>query len=122
MEDSSMTQSITQAKGMRTLLRQGHRLVVPRQPLVRIAKPPQRPGGTAEANHASVLPIEERRGAVLLGVVERHTLRKVCVCKGWRSQVEQRRPQGTVRCHEHCGVLGLLRQGQELLTQGVGRL
>ena len=39
-----------------------------------------------------------------------------------RAQVEQRRPQGTVRRHEHGSVLDLLRQGQELLTQCVRRL
>ena len=69
-------------KGCATLLRQGHRLVAPRQPLVRIAQVPQRPRGKAVANHASVLPIEERRGAVLLGIVERDTLRKVRVRRG----------------------------------------
>ena len=39
-----------------------------------------------------------------------------------RSQVEQRRPQGTVRRHKHGRVLGLLRQGQELLAQCMRRL
>ena len=79
MEHGSTAQGKTQAKGVRTLLRQGHRLVAPRQPLVRIAQEPQRPGGIAVANHTSVLPIEERRGAVLLGIVERYTLCKVRV-------------------------------------------
>ena len=74
------------------------------------------------AYHASVLPVEERSGAVLLGVIERHTLCKVRVRRGCRSQVEQRRPPGTVRRHEHRRVLDLLRQGQELLAQGVRRL
>ena len=67
---------------MRNLLRQGHRLVALRQPLVRIAQEPQRPGGKAVAHHPSVLPIEERRGTVLLGIVERDTLRKVRVRSG----------------------------------------
>ena len=74
------------------------------------------------ANHARVLPIEDRRGVVLLGVVERYPLRQVRVRRGWRAQEGQCRPQGTVGRHEHCGVLGLLRQGQELLAQGVRRL
>ena len=82
MEHGSKAQGKTQAKGVRTLLRQGHRLVAPRQPLVRIAKIPQRPGGIAAANHASVVPIEERRGAVLLGVVEGYPLCKVRVRRG----------------------------------------
>ena len=42
--------------------------------------------------------------------------------RGCRTQVEQRRPHGTVRRHEHGRVLDLLRQGQELLAQGMCRL
>ncbi len=70
------------------------------------------------ANHASVLPIAERRGTVLLGVVERDPLLQVRVRRGYRSQDEQRRPQGTVGHQEQSRVLGLLRQRQELLAQG----
>ena len=110
MEHGSKAQDKTQAKGVRTLLRQGHRCVDPRQPLVRIAQVPQRPGGKAVANHARVLPIEDRSGAVLLGIVERYTLRQVPVRRGWHTQAEQRRPHGTVRRHKHSRVLGLLRQ------------
>src|SRR5262249_21773407 len=66
---------------------------------------------------------EERRGTVLLGIVQRYTLRKVCVRIGYRTQGEQRRSQGTVRRHEHGRVVGLLlRQGQELLAQSLRRL
>ena len=122
MEHGSKVQGKTQAKGVRTLLRQGHRFLAPRQPLVRIAQVPQRPGGKAVAHHPSVLPIEERRGTVLLGIVERYPLGKVRVRSGYRAQVEQRRPQGTVRRHQHGSVLDLLCQGQELLAQGVCRL
>jgi hypothetical protein len=89
MEHSPNTQGITQTKGVRTLLRQGHRLLAPRQPLVRIAQVPQRPGSNAMANHTRVLPVEERMGAVLLGVVERDPLRHVRVRRGWRSQEGQ---------------------------------
>jgi len=38
------------------------------------------------------------------------------------SSVVQCHPQGTVRRHEHGRVLGLLRQGQELLAQCLRRL
>ena len=74
MEHSSPVQGKTQAKGVCTLLRQRHRLLAPRQPLFRIAQVPQCPGGMDVAHDTSVVPIEERSGAVLLGGVERHTL------------------------------------------------
>src|SRR5262249_34858278 len=54
--------------------------------------------------------------------VERYALGKVRVCRGWGSQMEQGRSQGTVCRHAHRGVLGLLCQGQELLAQFVCRL
>src|SRR5262249_25327903 len=41
---------------------------------------------------------------------------------GWRSQPEQRQPYCTVRHHEYDSILGLLRQGEELLTQCLRRL
>src|SRR4029453_4134226 len=83
MEPGSNAPGIRQAKGVRTLLRQGHRLVVPCQPLVRIAKTPQRAGTNAMAKHTRVLPIEDRRGVMLLGVIERYPLRQVRVRRGW---------------------------------------
>ena len=92
--------------------------LAPRQPLVRIAQIPQRPGVKAVANHPSVLPIEERRGAVLLGIVEGYPLRKVRVRSGYRSQLEQCRPQGTVRRHEHGSVLGLAAPGSGAARPG----
>src|SRR5713101_6849887 len=67
MEHRRKAQGKTQTKGVRNLLRQGHRLLALRQPLVRIAQVPQRPGTNAMANHARVLPVEDCRGAVLLG-------------------------------------------------------
>src|SRR5215471_8197303 len=79
MENGSSHQSKTQTKGMRNLLRQGHCLVAPRQRLVRRAQVPQRPSSKAVANHAFIVPIEEYRGAVLLGIVERCALCKVRV-------------------------------------------
>ena len=72
-------------------------------------------------DHTRVVPIEERRGAVL-GVVERHPLLQVRERRGSRAQVQQGRPQGTVRLQEHGRVLRLLRQGEELRAQGVRRL
>src|SRR6266705_2720132 len=82
MEPGSKAQGEAQAKRVGTLLRQGHCLVVPCQPLVRIAQIPQRPGSQAMAHHASILPIEERRSSVLLGVVEGYPLCTVCLCTG----------------------------------------
>ena len=74
------------------------------------------------ADHSSVLAIEQRRGTVLCGIVERYTLRKMRVRRGDCAHPDQCRPYSMVRCHEHDSVLHLLRQGQELLTQGVRRL
>src|SRR5215471_4845189 len=42
--------------------------------------------------------------------------------RGWRSQMEQGRSEGTMRRHAHRGVLHVLRQGHELLAQCVCRL
>src|SRR6266700_7052339 len=56
------THGKVQAKRVRTLLRQGHRLLAPRQPLVRIAQVPQRPRSVAVTHHPRVVSIEERRG------------------------------------------------------------
>src|SRR5438445_65876 len=56
MDHGSNAQGKTEAKGVCNLLRQGQRLIVPCQPLVRIAKVPQRPGGMAAAHHTRVLP------------------------------------------------------------------
>src|SRR5262249_7208443 len=76
----------TEAIGVRQLLRQRHRFLVAYPPLVRIAQDPQRPGGMTVARHPSVHPIEQHSGAVLLGVIERYPLRKVCLCRGDRAQ------------------------------------
>ena len=65
--------------------------LAPRQPLVRITQGPQRPGGVDVAQHATIVPIAERRGAVLLSIVERHPLRKMGVRSGWLSREDDRR-------------------------------
>src|SRR5262249_36834754 len=116
MEYRRTTQGMTQAKRVRTLLCQRHRLLTSHQPLIRIAKYPQRPSGVDVANHASILPIEERRGTMLRGVVQGNPLRKVCLCRGERAHPEQRHASCTVRCYQHARVLHLLCQGQELLA------
>src|SRR5262249_48861972 len=74
MEHSRNTQGKTQAEGVCTLLRQGHCFLAPHQPLARIPQVPQRPGVLTRAYHTSILPIEERRSAVLIEVVEGYTL------------------------------------------------
>src|SRR5215475_1166464 len=51
MECGSKAQNKTQAIGVCALLRQRHRLVALCQPLLRIAKIPQHPGGVDVANH-----------------------------------------------------------------------
>src|SRR5215831_6385243 len=71
MEHASPAQGKTEAKGVSTVLRQRHCLLASRQPLVRIAKHPQRPVGKAVTHHPSVLAIAKRRSAVLVGIVER---------------------------------------------------
>src|SRR5215471_20468043 len=53
MAYGSSVQGKSQAKRVRTLLRQCHRCLALRQPLVRIPKVPQRPRTKAMANHAS---------------------------------------------------------------------
>src|SRR5712691_11226952 len=83
MEYRSSTQGKTQAIGVRNLLCQGHCLVAPHQPLVRIPQIPQRPGGMAAAHHTRALPIEEHRGAVLLGIIECYALGKMRVRIGY---------------------------------------
>src|SRR6516165_5817032 len=119
MAEGSDTQGAIQAEGVRTLLRQGYRLVVPCQPLVRIPKRPERPSGVATANYTRLLPMLEYRGVVLLGIVKGYTLCKVRVRRGDSTQPEQCCPQGTMRRQQHGSVLGVLRQGEELLTEGV---
>src|SRR6516165_5342142 len=57
MEHGSSAQDITQAIGVRHLLRQSHRFLVPCESLVRIAKMPQRTRSKALAYHPSVLAI-----------------------------------------------------------------
>src|SRR5712671_3555518 len=79
MELRRTAQGKTPAKRVRDLLSQRHRLLAPRQPLLRIAQGPQRPGGKDVANHARVLTIAECGGAVLLGIIERYPLRKMRV-------------------------------------------
>src|SRR5439155_25801800 len=93
MEYGRIAQGIPEAKGVRCLLRQCHRLLALRQPLVRIAQQPECMGVMAAARHTSILPIEKRIGAVLLGIVKRYTLRKMRVRLGCCAQIIQRRPQ-----------------------------
>src|SRR5262245_46137105 len=79
MEWSCITQGDTEAKGVCSLLRQRHRVLALRQPLVRIPQIPQRPSSKDVAHDTSILSAEECRGMVLMGVVEFYPLRKVCV-------------------------------------------
>ena len=103
------------------LLRQSYCFIVPCSPLVRIPQRPQRPSSMTAAHHASVVPIKERQG-VLLAVVKDYVLRKVYVRSGCRAEEVQRPSQGSMSREEHGSVLGLLRQGEELLAQCVCRL
>src|SRR5262249_11552353 len=77
------------AEEMRLLLGEGERLITPPQGLVWIAKYPQRLGRMGESTHAVVQPVEEGMGAVLLGIVEDHTLLQVRACRNKLSQQEQ---------------------------------
>src|SRR5262245_48070859 len=52
VEHRRKTPGKTQTKRVRNLLCQGHRLLALRQPLVRIAQVPQRPGSNAMTCHA----------------------------------------------------------------------
>src|SRR5262249_7501515 len=70
MDHGSKVQGEAQAKRVGTLPRQGHRLVIPCQPLLRIAQMPQRPGVMTRADYTSIFAIAEGRDTVLLGVVE----------------------------------------------------
>src|SRR4029453_7071238 len=74
MEHGSKGQDKTQAKGVRTLLRQRHRLLALRPPLLRKAKYPQWQSGKAVTYHTRVFPIEECSSAMLLEVVEGYPL------------------------------------------------
>src|SRR5215471_7985191 len=72
VEYDSTNQGKSQAKRVCTLLCQRYRLVVPPLPLGRIAPVPEHPSGTAVAHDGNVLAIEQGRGTVLLGIVERY--------------------------------------------------
>ena len=122
MEHGSTDQGETQAKRVRNLLSQSHRLVHLRPPLFSIAKRPERPSGIDVANQTSILPIEERRGTVLLEIVEGYPLGKMRLRIGDDSQGQQCRSQSTVRSTKHGSIVHLLRQGQELLAQFVCHL
>src|SRR6266487_4041913 len=71
----------------------------------------------ATAHHARVLPIEEHRGAVLLGIIKRYALCQMRVRLGCCTLEEQRRSQTTVHLQKPGRVLDLLRESEELCTQ-----
>src|SRR5215467_2091437 len=71
------TQGKVQAIRVCHLLCPGQCLVVACPRLVRRAQQPQHPSIIAAARHPSVLPIEERKGTVLLRIVQGYPLRKV---------------------------------------------
>src|SRR5215471_3073312 len=77
MEHGSSTQGKTEAKGVRHLLCQRQCIVRLFPSLGWIPQTPQRPGSKAAARHPSVLPMEKRQGAVLLGVVQGYPLGKM---------------------------------------------
>src|SRR5262249_28191105 len=79
MEQRGTAQSKGHAIGVRTLLCQGYRLVTLHQSLIRIAQYPQCPRGIVVTHHPRVFPIEERMGAILLGVVKSYALGTVRV-------------------------------------------
>ena len=72
---------------MCNLLRQGHRLLVSRQSLIRIAKMPQRPRVKGTTSHTSVVPMEERVDTVLL-VIECYALGIMRVRSNDRAQIQ----------------------------------
>src|SRR6516225_8490148 len=92
MEHGSTVQGKRQAKKVCALLCPRHRLLGPRQPLVRIAQVPQRPSGTVLAWHTRVVPIEERRGAVL-EIVKSYPLHKMYVRRSDSAHEKQCRSQ-----------------------------
>src|SRR5262249_38609316 len=71
---ASTDEGRTEAVRVYQVLRQGHRLVDPRQPLLRIAQTPQCPSTMDATQDASVFAMEECKGAVLLDIVECYTL------------------------------------------------
>src|SRR5262245_36169061 len=122
LEHASPAQGKTEAKGVSTVLRQGHCFLAPRQRLGRIPQRPQRPGGKTVTHHTSVFPITERRGTVLLGLVECYTLCQMRVRCGNCAQDEQRRPYRTMRSTKHGSIAHLLRPSEELFAQCVCHL
>ena len=70
---SSMAKRKTQGVGMRQFMGQCQCLVQTLQPLLGIAKMPQRPGSIAAAYHAGILAVEKGVGAVLRRLVEGNT-------------------------------------------------
>jgi hypothetical protein len=60
------------------------------------------------AHHASIVPIEECRGAVLLGIVKRHPLGKMGVRSGDCPRTKQCHSQGTMRRQQHGSIVDLM--------------
>src|SRR5262249_28412418 len=89
MEYRCTTQGKTEAKRVRNLLCQTQRFVHLEPRLGWIPQQPQCPRGVAAARHPSILPVEKRVGAVLLGIIERDTLCQVRVRSGNGSHVER---------------------------------
>src|SRR5262245_15232871 len=96
MKHRRMTEGNTQVKRVVDLLCQPHRLVAPRPSLGWIPQQPRRPSGAATATHARVLQIEERRRAVLPGIVEYYPLSKVRMRSNRVSQPQECRAHRTV--------------------------
>jgi hypothetical protein len=70
----SNAQGQSQAKRVRQLVGQGENLANPPKGLVWVAKKPEGLSHPREATHASIIPVEEGMGAMLLGIVESNPL------------------------------------------------
>src|SRR5215475_13449183 len=92
MEHGSSTQGKTQAKGVRNLLCQRQCVVRLLPSLGWIPQQPPCQGSKDMTHYTSILAIEERRGTMLLKIVERHTLCQMGVRISYDSQPEQRDP------------------------------
>jgi len=109
--------------GMRQRPGQGKRLLTPLEGLVWVAKQPQGKGCKAPAAYPGIMPaIEKGMRAVLLEVVEGHTLLCVLASRGYFSEVERGGPQRVVGLQEESGILYTLSQTEELLPQFPRRL
>jgi hypothetical protein len=101
------------------LAREGEGLIRPLQGLIGITKIPERYCRPGQAGNGGVLAVNERMGAVSLGVVERDTLVQMFPGDRWFSKGEGCNAECLVRLEERRRISHTLGQVEELLGETV---